>query len=213
MFRSKTLPISEPPLSPTIKKVSRSGTTTHTTPHPKYTSRPPPTHSNPKRHSIFHRKDEESSLPTSSVSSSPVIPQRTSTSKSSATMKSRPGVPQRQNSVQTRYMDMLLAMDTIPRFHNILASFFTWVLLAGFVIFPGTFTSLSKLDPDDPSAHRILEGVKNIPLLAVAGSCCGVGALGMCWLWWRWRDNYVWLLNRIFLFVPPHPLPFSNANM
>jgi len=50
-------------------------------------------------------------------------------------LPSRPPVLPRQNSVRTRYMDMLLAMDTIPRLHNILASFFTWILLAGFVIF------------------------------------------------------------------------------
>lgn len=37
----------------------------------------------------------------------------------------RPAPPNRQNSVQTRYMTMLLALDTIPRLHNILASFFT----------------------------------------------------------------------------------------
>jgi len=21
----------------------------------------------------------------------------------------------------------------------------------------------------------------------------------MVWLWWRWRNNYIWILNRIFL--------------
>src|SRR4051812_38055592 len=31
----------------------------------------------------------------------------------------------RQASVHTRYMNMLLAQDTIPRFHTILAAFFT----------------------------------------------------------------------------------------
>ncbi|KAL5321950.1 hypothetical protein ACEPPN_009915 [Leptodophora sp. 'Broadleaf-Isolate-01'] len=101
-------------------------------------------------------------------------------------------------------MNMLLAMDTIPRLHNILASFFTWILLAGFVLFPGTFTSLQSLE-DKPevssseTASAILKTVKNIPLLVIAGSCCGIGALGMIWLWMKWRANYVWLLNRIFL--------------
>jgi hypothetical protein len=47
---------------------------------------------------------------------------------------SRPAM-NRQNSIQTRYMTMLLDLDTIPRLHNIYASFFTWILLAGFVIF------------------------------------------------------------------------------
>jgi hypothetical protein len=108
-------------------------------------------------------------------------------------------------------MNMLLDMDNIPRLHNILASFFTWILLAGFVIFPGTFTSIQQLDSDpkvqsSQTAETILQSVKNVPLLVVAGICCGIGAGGMCWLWWTWRMNYVWLLNRIFLCVsqPPH---------
>ena len=118
----------------------------------------------------------------------------------------RPGAPVRQNSVQTRYMDMLLAMDTIPRLHNVLSSFFTWILLAGFIIFPGTFSTLSNLDnsqaiQDSHTASTIIASVKNIPLLVIAGVCAGIGAAGMIWLWWRWRQNYVWLLNKIFLFV------------
>lgn len=101
-------------------------------------------------------------------------------------------------------MTMLLAMDTIPRLHNILIAFFSWILLAGFVIFPGTFTSLSTLEnrpsvTSNEAASAILHTVKNIPLLVIAGACCGIGAAGMVWLWWKWRDNYVWLLNRIFL--------------
>lgn len=101
-------------------------------------------------------------------------------------------------------MNMLLALDTIPRLHNILAAFFTWILLAGFVIFPGTFTSLDSLSDSDAiknnsAASEIFKSVKNIPLLAIAGACCGIGAGGMLWLWWTWRKNYVWLLNRIFL--------------
>lgn len=86
-----------------------------------------------------------------------------------------------------------------------MASFFTWVLLAGFVIFPGTFTTIrsGKFDEDAANrgqvAERILEGVKNIPLLAIAVTACGVGAIGMVFLWWRWRHNYVFLVNRIFL--------------
>jgi hypothetical protein len=101
-------------------------------------------------------------------------------------------------------MNMLLGLDTIPRLHNILASFFTWILLAGFVIFPGTFTSLNTLGDNSTIqsnhiASDILKSVKHIQLLIIAGICSGIGALGMVWLWWRWRQNFVWLLNRIFL--------------
>lgn len=107
----------------------------------------------------------------------------------------RPGLPQRQNSVRTRYIDMLLNLDDIPRLHNILAAAFTWILLAGFLIFPGTFTSISsQVKQNDQQAAAFLATVKNVQLLIIGGVCSGVGALGMVWLWWRWRQNYVWLL-------------------
>lgn len=129
----------------------------------------------------------------------------TATANTSNASPPRPSMPNRQNSIQTRYMTMLLDLDTIPRLHNIYASFFTWILLAGFVIFPGTFTSLSAKFDDDPdiqdsgTASEILKHVKHVPLLYIAAFCSGIGALGMIWLWFRWRANYVWLLNRIFL--------------
>jgi len=101
-------------------------------------------------------------------------------------------------------MNMLLDLDIIPRMHNIYASFFTWILLAGFIIFPGTFTSLSSLADDSAlnnskTASDFVRRVKHVPLLYIAAFCSGIGAMGMIWLWWRWRANYVWLLNRIFL--------------
>ncbi|ROV89375.1 hypothetical protein VSDG_08650 [Cytospora chrysosperma] len=116
------------------------------------------------------------------------------------------GIPQRPtggfNRLNTRYMEMLLSLDNIPRIHNILASFFGWLVLAGFVVFPGTFTSIEDLSDHpglDPEAGHILDHVQNIPLLIVAAVCCGIGAIGLLYLVFRWRRNYVWLLNRIFL--------------
>ncbi|CZT08633.1 uncharacterized protein RAG0_13624 [Rhynchosporium agropyri] len=44
--------------------------------------------------------------------------------------------------LQTRYIDMLLQLDTIPKLHNILAGVFSWLLLAGYLVLPGTFTSI-----------------------------------------------------------------------
>ena len=35
----------------------------------------------------------------------------------------------------------------------------------------------------------------------VAWLCTGVGATGMLWFWWRWRKNYLWALNQIFMYV------------
>lgn len=114
-------------------------------------------------------------------------------------------MPNRQESFHTRYVEMLLGLDSIPRLHNILATVFTWMLLAGFVTSPGTFTniqdSISSASniKDSEAATSILNRVKNVPLLVIAVICSGVGAAGMLWLWVRWRQNYVWLLNRLYL--------------
>ncbi|KAG4416753.1 hypothetical protein IFR04_010082 [Cadophora malorum] len=184
MGRSNTLPIgrSHDPEKGQLKPSTRSATTTFEE----------PAHSSkhhihlPHVHIPFTAHNDHHTPPQTSAPSRPN------------------GGLNRQNSVQTRYMNMLLAMDTIPRMHNIFAAFFTWILLAGFVVLPGTFTSLQTLE-DKPevssseTASAILKTVKNIPLLVIAGSCCGIGALGMVWLWFKWRSNYVWLLNRIFL--------------
>lgn len=110
-------------------------------------------------------------------------------------------------SVQTRYMEMLLHLDEIPRLHNILAALFTWILLAGFLIVPGTFTSFKNSsafknaseNESNDVARAILRSINNIGLLWVSGAFCGAGTLGCLWLWFRWRTNYVWLLNRVFL--------------
>ncbi|TFK31631.1 hypothetical protein BDQ12DRAFT_707931 [Crucibulum laeve] len=114
--------------------------------------------------------------------------------------QTRPGNPHRATSqMDTKYVNMLLALDGIPRMHNLLASFFTWILLAGFVLFPGTFTSLQNINASTEVEQRLVNAVAHVPLFVIAWICCGIGAAGMCWLWWRWMYNYVWLVNRIFL--------------
>ena len=66
----------------------------------------------------------------------------------------------------TKYVNMLLALDKIPIIHNILAAFFVWILLAGFILFPGTFTSLSKQQAISGSAvgRQVLNTVAHVPL-------------------------------------------------
>jgi drug/metabolite transporter superfamily protein YnfA len=101
-------------------------------------------------------------------------------------------------------MEMLLDLDKIPRLHNILAAFSTWVLLAGYLVFPATFNSLrqnQKLDQqlDSGLEAQILKQVKNAPLLYVAAIACGIGVGGCLWIWLQHRKNYIWVINRIFL--------------
>jgi hypothetical protein len=68
--------------------------------------------------------------------------------------------------MDTQYVNMLLALDSIPRLHNMLAGFFTWVLLAGFVLFPGTFTSLqnANVPAGGEVGREVLGAVAHVPL-------------------------------------------------
>lgn len=110
-----------------------------------------------------------------------------------------PGLhPNIDQDIQTPYVKMLLALDDIPQLFNLLGSFFTWILLAGFILFPGTFASW-KDAPAGSTQSEILAIVNNVPLLVFAWLCTGVGGCGMIWLWWRWQNNYIWIVNRIFV--------------
>jgi hypothetical protein len=66
--------------------------------------------------------------------------------------------------MDTQYVNMLLALDDIPTLHNILAGFFNWILLAGFILFPGTFTSLKNLGASGQAEQRLVHAVTSIPL-------------------------------------------------
>lgn len=117
-----------------------------------------------------------------------------------------PKPPKRQDTLHSRYVQMLLDLDRIPKLHNILASFFVWLLLASFIVFPGTFTTIKKSIEDkngqdwtDKTAEKIFKSVKNIPLLVIAAIMCSISAIGMSVLAWRHMKNFVWLLNKLFL--------------
>jgi hypothetical protein len=69
------------------------------------------------------------------------------------------------SQMDTQYVNMLLALDDIPQLHNIFAGFFNWILLAGFILFPGTFTSLKNLGGNSGQAAQLLvHAVTSIPL-------------------------------------------------
>ncbi|KAJ7471373.1 hypothetical protein B0H11DRAFT_1730205 [Mycena galericulata] len=101
--------------------------------------------------------------------------------------------------MDTKYVNMLLALDGIPPLYNILANFFTWILLAGFVLFPGTFTNLQEKNTLGGVGVAAVDVIKHVSLYVIAWVCTGIGAAGMGWLWYRWQANYIWLVNRIFM--------------
>jgi hypothetical protein len=108
-------------------------------------------------------------------------------------------------TIETQYVQMLLQLDCIPWWHNFLSSLAGWVLLAGYLVVPGTFTSLQKSDSlkdgmgVNIAEKAIISTVQNPPLIAIACSLLCLGAGIMAWLFWKWKDNYIWLINRLFL--------------
>lgn len=104
-------------------------------------------------------------------------------------------------------MAMLLALDKIPRLHNILVQFFAWILLAGFVIMPGSFTSVQRAVDEKSGGIPINLGSNKKLILSRANTATMVvgfvlivaGTFGTAWLALRWRKNYVWLLNRLYM--------------
>lgn len=112
-------------------------------------------------------------------------------------------------TVETEYMLMVLELENIHWSYNFLSSFASWVLLAGYLVIPGTFTTLQKSENlksglrDGRTGRAILSTIQNPPLVAIACSFLSIGASIMVYLFFRWRHNYFWLINRLFLWVWP----------
>ena len=85
---------------------------------------------------------------------------------------------------------------------NMLASLFTWLLLAGFTVLPVTFASLRNsraVSGIGKAGKTVFSAVQNIPFVWLAGTCFFGGVIGLSWLWWENRKNYIWLTDRVFL--------------
>lgn len=106
-------------------------------------------------------------------------------------------------SMETQYEQMLL--DEAPWYLNLLAEFAHWALLAGYLVIPGTFTSLQKSDTLEKSLDKtntgklIFNTIQNPPLVAIAVFLFVLGIVLTAWLFWKRKGNYIWLVNRLFM--------------
>jgi hypothetical protein len=107
---------------------------------------------------------------------------------------------QEEPSTGTPYMVKATEATQAPAWDNIRAAFFSWLTLAGYIVFPGTFTSLqtSQALAGNSTGKFILEAVKT-SLLPIAILCCFFGTIGTSWLWIIWRNNAIWLVTHLFL--------------
>jgi hypothetical protein len=141
--------------------------------------------------------------------------QASASSKKRRIMNYRPGprqaraVLEKAPAQETEYMGMLLHMSQVIEkrpYWNILAGAFTWILLAGFIVLPGTYTNFQNSDiikaaKEDQSnlGNKILTSIAHLGLLILAGVLSGIGLLGITGLWLKWRENYIWLINKVLL--------------
>ena len=64
--------------------------------------------------------------------------------------------------LQSRYTDMIF--EEVPRTHNLLSGLFTWIVLAGFVVLPGTFTTLEGIQSTSGEFEKVLRSIHHPPL-------------------------------------------------
>ncbi|KAF9235410.1 hypothetical protein BU15DRAFT_51405, partial [Melanogaster broomeanus] len=57
----------------------------------------------------------------------------------------------------TRYVKMLLQLEDISAHCDLFAAFSTWILLAGFVVLPGTFAAMEASGCDGKTAAHYVQ--------------------------------------------------------
>jgi hypothetical protein len=103
-------------------------------------------------------------------------------------------------STSMRYMKMSAEANQIAKRYGFCAACCAWITLAGYVVLPSTFTSLKNASGLDSTAGGkiVQDAVENIEMLKLASALCCMGTVGNCFLWYRWRRNYIWLTSHIF---------------
>jgi hypothetical protein len=79
---------------------------------------------------------------------------------------------------------MLIQANQAQKRYDILAAFFAWITLAGYVVLPATFTSIRNTKDLEATAggRHIQHAVQNIPILPLACVLCCIGLGGSCYL-------------------------------
>ncbi|KAJ5100807.1 hypothetical protein N7456_006859 [Penicillium angulare] len=106
---------------------------------------------------------------------------------------------------EQRYLRMLKEEAQMDWKLNSCANAANWILLAGYVIIPGTFTSLKSssevqsLLQKNETGRVVLKTIQNPPLLVIAFLFFIIGGTTLGWLWIKFKSNYPWLINKIFI--------------
>ncbi|KAJ9482479.1 hypothetical protein VN97_g10952 [Penicillium thymicola] len=108
--------------------------------------------------------------------------------------------------IETTYVRMLREEAGMDISFNITVGVANWALLAGYLVIPGTFTSLQtsnqveKTLQVNKAGRTVLHTIQNPPLLGIACLLLVSGVGAFMWLlhFPKIRGNYIWLINRLF---------------
>jgi len=84
---------------------------------------------------------------------------------STPTSKSGDDTPEKGASTaseRTEYEKMVL--EDVPWWRNLLSPFFTLILLAGFLVLPGSFSTLETIEIPPGNLRKVLHAIENLPL-------------------------------------------------
>lgn len=95
------------------------------------------------------------------------------------------------------HKDMVYEEYCIPFKYKLSATGSLWFLLFGFVLFSGTFTTI-KLNTAE---EVLISKFENIPMFVLGILFCGASSCALIYLSWRWKNNSIWLVERILLYV------------
>jgi hypothetical protein len=95
------------------------------------------------------------------------------------------------------HKDIVYEEYCIPFKYKLFATGSLWFLLFGFVLFSGTFTTI-KLNTAE---EVLISKFENIPMFVLGTLFCGASSGVLFYLSWRWKNNSIWLVERILLYV------------
>jgi hypothetical protein len=95
------------------------------------------------------------------------------------------------------HKDMVYEEYCIPFKYKLSATGSLWFLLFGFVLLSGTFTTI-KLNTAE---EVLISKFENIPMFILGIIFCGASSCALICLSWRWKNNPIWLVERILLYV------------
>ncbi|CAG9950867.1 unnamed protein product [Clonostachys rosea f. rosea IK726] len=115
----------------------------------------------------------------------------------------------------SEYDAMIIQSYEIPILYCALAGLCNWLFLAGFIVFPGAFSSLQDANilAQSDAGVTLQRAIQHSLPLYMGGFTCITSFLGLLYVFWRVRENYVWLLNRVFMPGMANALPKTGTGL